>query len=265
MGDAALLQNIDRLPPETIPVLAEHVRTLARILGGKLVGVYVHGSAAMGGFNPAQSDLDYLGVVDGPLDARERRELSVAFLRLHGTSGFRKGVEMSIVEARFAGRVFRYPTPYEFHMGSLEQVRHHGEPHDHEHLDPDLASHFTVTRTRGVCVYGKPVADVFAAVPRQNFLQSNWLDISVARESIGRDPVYTILNLCRTAMGLRDGAVYSKVEGGEAFLESSSEFRALVETALSDYRHATVSPYDTSEALRFAEHMLAEIEIAMRA
>jgi streptomycin 3"-adenylyltransferase len=263
MDGAALLQNIGRLPPQTIPVLAEHVGTLRRILGGKLVGVYVHGSVAMGGFNPAQSDLDYLAIVANPLDGRERQELSDAFLHLHGASGFRKGVEMSIVEARFAGDDFRYPTPYEFHMGSLDQVRHHGTAHDHEHLDPDLASHFTITRARGVCVYGKATADVFAPVPRKDFLASNWLDISVARESIGRDPVYTILNLCRTATGLRDHAVYSKAEGGALFLKGAGAFHALVETALSDYRNATVSSYDAAEALRFVDFMLAGIESKM--
>src|SRR5258708_2417684 len=123
--------------------------------------------------------------------------LARAFLGLHGKSGFKKGVEMSIVQARFAGADVRYPTPYEFHMGSLEQVAHHGKPHDREHVDADLASFFTVTRERGVCVYGKEIADVFAAIDRRYFLASNYEDVRRAREAIVNDPVYVVLNLCR--------------------------------------------------------------------
>jgi len=255
-----LLKNTERLPPEALPVLTEHVDALVRILGAKLVGVYVHGSAAMGGFHPQQSDLDYLALVSSPLTAGERRGLAEAFAALHGASGFRKGVEMSIVESRFAGADFRYPTPYEFHMGTLEQVRHHGEPHAHEHLDPDLASHFTVTAARGVCVYGAEIADVFAPLDRKYYWQSNLEDVRSAPEAIARDPVYTILNLCRSREGLRDGSIYSKVEGGERYLASEMDSRALVETALRDYRSATVSAYDAAEARRFVDVMLAEIE-----
>ena len=259
------MKNADRLPPETIPVLREHVGALERILGAKLVGVYVHGSAAMGGFDPARSDLDYLAIVESPLDARERKALADAFLQLHGTSGFGKGVEMSIVEARFAGAQFRYPTPYEFHMGSLEQIRHHGRPHEREHVDPDLASHFTVTLARGVCVHGAETSDVFAPVDRRYFWASNYADVKVAPESIGRDPVYTILNLCRTFCGLRDGAVYSKLEGGVKFLETGGPFAGLVRTALDDYRRGSNGSYDAAEAARFAAAMLARIDALMRA
>ena len=258
------MKNADRLPPETIPVLREHVGALERILGAKLVGVYVHGSAAMGGFVPARSDLDYLAIVTSPLDARERKALADAFLQLHGTSGFGKGVEMSIVEARFAGAQFRYPTPYEFHMGSLEQIRHHGRPHEREHVDPDLASHFTVTLARGVCVHGAETSDVFAPVDRRYFWASNYADVKVAPESIGRDPVYTILNLCRTVCGLRDGGVYSKVEGGAKFLAEAGPFASLVRTALDDYRTGTQSAYDATEGARFVAAMLARVEEHMR-
>ena len=254
------LKNTQRLPPETLPVLQEHVAVLMACLAANLVGVYVHGSAAMGGFVSQQSDLDYLVLVANPLTAAERRMLADAYVQLHGTSGFRKGVEMSIVEARFAGAEFRYPTPYEFHMGSLEQVRHHSEPHTHEHLDPDLASHFTVAATRGVCVYGAEIDAAFVPVDRKYFWLSNYADVSVARESILRDPVYTILNLCRTVCGMRTGDVYSKQEGAALFLADARDFRTLVETALADYRTATISQYDADETARFVDAMLAEVE-----
>ena len=255
-----MLKNTGRLPPETIPVLEEHLSLLQSNLGDKLIGVYVHGSAAMGGFTPHQSDLDYLAIVSSPLAPDERKRLSEGFLGLHGTSGFSKGVEMSIVEERFAGRDFRYPTPYEFHMGSLEQVRHHGEPHQKEYLDPDLASHFTIARERGVCVYGKNIDAVFARIDRKYFIRSNYEDVRIAPTLIEKDPVYTILNLCRTLYGLKKGEVLSKVEGAESYLADRSEYLSLVREALMNYQSGTTGSWDRAELQKFASAMLREIE-----
>ena len=257
------LKNTERLPRETLPVLEQHTSALLRVLRAKLVGVYVHGSAAMGGFTPRQSDLDYLAVVAKPLNEVERAGLSEAFLSLHGRSGFRKGVEMSIVEARFAGTGFRYPTPYEFHMGTREQVEHHGSPHRFEHRDPDLASHFAVVRERGVCVFGRDIAKVFAPVPRKYFFLSNLEDVRNARDQILKDPVYVVLNLCRTLFAVEDGNVYSKIEGARHYLEKRTEFRELVQTALGDYQSGGPSNYDPAKLQEFANALLAEIERAV--
>jgi len=164
------LRNLDRLPQEVISLLQSHVLILTEALEDKMTGVYVHGSAAMGGFNFTQSDLDYLAVVSVPLDAGERKKLADSFLKVYGKGAPAKGVEMSIVVEEFVGKGFRYPPPYEFHMGTEEQVKLHGCPHMHEMLDPDLAAHFTVIKERGVCVYGKVIDEVFAEVPKQYYL-----------------------------------------------------------------------------------------------
>jgi predicted nucleotidyltransferase len=261
-----ILKDTERLPRQTLPVLEEHTNALHEILGDKLVGVYVHGSAALGGFTPQQSDLDYLAVVAKPLSANERARLSEVFLSLHGTSGFRKAVEMSIVEARFAGTDFRYPTPYEFHMGTLEQVERHGSPHRFEHRGPDLASHFTVVRERGVCVFGRVIAKVFTPVPRRDFFLSNLEDASNARDKILRDPIYVILNLCRTLFAVEDGNVYSKIEGARLYLRKQRELyelHELVRTALADYQSGGSSNYDPAKLQEFAIALLGEIERAV--
>ena len=47
-------------------LLSKFTEETRNILGDELVGVYLHGSAAMGCFNPAKSDLDLLIVVKKP-------------------------------------------------------------------------------------------------------------------------------------------------------------------------------------------------------
>ena len=48
---------------ELEPLLSEIRCTHLEILGGNLVGLYLHGSLALGGFNPRRSDVDYIAVV----------------------------------------------------------------------------------------------------------------------------------------------------------------------------------------------------------
>ncbi|QFY10183.1 hypothetical protein GBF35_29280 [Nonomuraea phyllanthi] len=45
---------------------------MSEIFGPRLVGVYLHGSAVLGGFNPQRSDVDLLVVCQDPMTAEQR-------------------------------------------------------------------------------------------------------------------------------------------------------------------------------------------------
>lgn len=257
------LKNTKWLPREVLPILQQHANILVDILGLKLVGVYVHGSAAMGGFSPSQSDIDYLAIVSSPLSFDERAKLAEAFLRIYDISGFKKGIEMSIVEERFVGKDFVYPTPYEFHMGTKEQVVHHGKPHDQTgEADPDLASYFVVIQERGVSIYGKEISDVFGSIDRKYYWRSVQHDLKSASQGIYQDPVYHILNLCRTLYGLKNDSVYSKKEGAEFFLADSTrkDDEEVVRAALDTYQKGVSFSLSMSKVESFTKKLLSEIE-----
>ena len=242
----AMLKNTAILPKEVIPVLQRHVRILLDVLGEKLTGVYVHGSAAMGGFTPMQSDFDYLAVVSDPLTSEERKQLSDSFLAIYGKdTPIQGGVEMSIVIEKFAGKNFRFPTPYEFHMGTEEQVKANSVPHVSEKVDPDLAAHFTIIRKRGICVYGKPIDKVFAEVPREHYLESIAMDsednYKNITEKTGTEecvvPKYAVLNFCRVLALIENDLITSKLEGGEwALRKLPEEYHSIISPALQEYR-----------------------------
>ena len=84
------------------------------ILGDNLVGVYLHGSLAMGCFNPQKSDIDLIVVVNGLLPDVVKRAYMEMVAAL-SASGPAKGIEMSIVLQRVC-KPFVYPTPYELHF-----------------------------------------------------------------------------------------------------------------------------------------------------
>lgn len=215
------------------------VRDFRGILGGKLVGIYVHGSIAFGCFRWEVSDVDFLAVVDAPLAHEEKLELIRAILR-RVPDAPEKGMEMSVVTLDVC-RDFVYPTPYELHFSNawLEAYRADIEGCCARcwGVDYDLAAHFAVTRAVGIAWYGRPVAEVFGAVPEEALLDSILRDVSDAQDGgIVENPVYYVLNLCRAMAYMEDGLLLSKAGGGEWGLEHlPSRHHAVVRGALDAY------------------------------
>jgi predicted nucleotidyltransferase len=258
------LKNENLLPRETIPVLRDHLGIFRRALGSKLVGMYVQGSVAMGSFNAAKSDLDYLVVIATSLSKEERNEIVEALLAGFDSVAFERRVEMSVVLKDHAGGGFVFPTPYELHMGDRDflkgQLGRNGKIGD----DPDLACHFEVVRQRGVCVFGERISSIFHPVDPKVFRQSINRDLERAAQKVLRHPVYNILNLCRTIYWIRDGRIYSKKEGGELYLRESGPYGNLVTQALKDYASAGKFEYDSRELAGFVEYAFQRIRSMSR-
>lgn len=231
------------LPQNTITAF---VSAAQDAFAGNLVGVYLHGSAAMNCYNPAVSDLDFIVVVERPIADDARRAFMQAVCALDSqTPG--KGIEMSVV-TRDACKPFAYPTPFELHWSRAHAAWYARDPEDYiakmRGTDADLAAHFTVLRGRGVCLCGAPIAEVFAPVPEADYIDSIWQDVRDAEEEISENPVYLVLNLARVLAYLEDGAVLSKREGGEWALVRLPEHRPLIEAALAAYMNAEETRID---------------------
>ena len=237
-----------------------------RILGDNLVGVYLHGSAVMGCFNPGKSDVDLLVVVkEEPTDTVKRAFMDMV-VSLNET-GPAKGIEMSIVE-RSVCKPFVYPTPFVLHFSKMHLDRYRNDPEDYiakmKGTDRDLAAHITVIRARGVCLCGAPIDEVFGEVPKQDYMDSLWYDIADAEDDIAEDTMYLTLNLARVLAFLQDGSVLSKKEGGEWGLKNLPEkYHGLLREALSEYRGETPG-YDIRAAKEYAGAVLSLIRNNMQ-
>ena len=232
------------------------------ILRDDLIGIYLHGSAVMGCFNPAKSDLDVIVVVRSPLsDAVKKAYMDMVVAA--SASGPAKGIEMSIVTFD-ACRPFVYPTPYELHfsMGHLDRYRKDPERYilEMKGTDRDLAAHFTILEKRGRCLYGPPIRDVFDEVPKQAYLDSIWYDIEDAPADISEHPMYMTLNLARVAAYAEEGLVLSKKEGGEwALANVPKAYAPLIRDALGEYTENAEVAYDAGLAEEYAGYMLDRI------
>src|SRR5688572_5890918 len=228
-------------PAPTQQQLKQFISEVEAELAGNLVGIYLHGSLAMGSFNPERSDLDLLVVTRQPMSLETKRRLTETLL---DCSGQPHPIEISFLR-RDDMVPWQYPTPYDFHYSEMwcENFQRDlaGEAwkgwNDSQRFDPDLAAHITITNHRGLCLAGATIEEVFPPVPRQDYLDSIMGDVRDGLENISGNPTYGILNACRTYAYLCQGYIYSKEEGGIWTLEVLPEsLWGVVRVALATYR-----------------------------
>jgi hypothetical protein len=206
---------------------------LRETLGTDLVGLYLHGSATLGDYHQARSDIDLLGVCRAPLDDVARgviaARLSAATLPCPAAGG----LEFSLITwlaARDPG-----PAPaYELH-GWDEAGRLHADPGQG---DPDLPLHFAVARICGVAVLGPPPSEMFRAVPRGELLprlsaELDWADANASQS-------YRVLCACRAWRFVDEGRICSKRAAAEWALQRGAP-RSLVATVLAHHLAATAA------------------------
>jgi streptomycin 3"-adenylyltransferase len=228
------------IPGEIIQQLDHFVTSLYELEEENLIGIYLHGSLAMGCFHPQHSDLDLLVFTEEPPTAERRRVWAQLILQ---ASGAPAPIEVSVLN-RSQYTPWRHPTPFSFHFSeewraSITQAL--GDAtwegwEGNETLDPDLAGHFTVTRHRGVCLAGVPIVSAVPEVPWVDYLDSIVRDFTWACEHADDNPVYLVLNTCRIWAAITDQFVLSKAEGAAwALPRLSADLAAIVTAAATLY------------------------------
>jgi streptomycin 3"-adenylyltransferase len=243
-------------------ILDAFVESYCNILKNNLIGIYLHGSLAMGCFNPESSDVDILIVIEKDISFSEKRKLIDVILKL-SDMGIKNDFEISVILEEDA-RHFKYPTPFVLHYSSMYKERY---MNDSEFIcgngvDPDLASHITILTNRGICLFGKSINEVFEPVQKKYYIESIIGDIKSAKDSILDLPIYYILNLCRVLYFLREGVISSKKEGGEwGFENLPVPYKYIVKLALLGYKDkSNILQLEQSKLIEFADFMLKEIE-----
>lgn len=248
-------------------LLAAIVEMSKEVLGSNLVGIYLHGSAAMGCFHPAASDLDLILIVEENVSDFAKLAFMNEVIRFNKEAP-PKGLELSLVKREYC-KPFVYPTPYELHFspGHLEWFLKHPDEYvkKMKGTDKDLAAHFANIIQYGIVLFGEEIENVFDSVPKEHLIDSLWYDISEAECDILKNPVYVTLNLCRALAYMREGVTLSKKAGGEWGLNNLPQsFHDLIGEALGCYTNARPMKTDMDNAPDFASYMLSEIRPYVR-
>jgi hypothetical protein len=224
---------------------------LFAFLGDRIMGIYLHGSAAMDAFVPSRSDVDVLVVTHAPISPGAKRgiagDLSKTSLPCPGV-----GLELSIVTEQ-ALRTTSGAPPFELHLDTQEDRVVDGAGRNG---DADLVAHFAMTRARGMALLGPPPAEVFPPVDRTRLIRTFVDDLTWGIDN-GRGG-YAVLNSCRALRYAREGVLGSKPEGGEWALAAGVGNPMVIRRALRRQRGEDVE-VELAEASAFAEHVRHEL------
>lgn len=233
------------------------------IIEEKLVGIYLHGSMAMGCFDSDKSDIDVIMVIEDDISDTQKIMLMRQIVYLNQQAP-PKGLEISIVKREYCNP-FIYPTPFELHFSPMHLPWFKENPQDYVEKmkgeDIDLAAHFTIIRNYGVVLWGEKIENIFAPVPKQNYLESICADIENATEDILEQPIYITLNLCRVLAFVREGLYLSKEQGGNWGIKHLPlEYHSIVVEALECYTSNKEMLIEKMNAVSFAEKVIKLIK-----
>jgi predicted nucleotidyltransferase len=225
---------------KTIKVEMQTLETeLRSLLGENLLGIYLHGSLAQGGFQPARSDIDILVVSEQGIDTAKQRPIVEMLLRLS-----KAPIPLDIYFLnKSAIFPFQQPLPYDLYYNERLRERYQALlrrdewQNELDQRDPMLSIYLAVLHTYGIVLVGKPSAETLPVVPEQTVRDSLIAATLVARDERMRDLVSFVLNACRTLAYLREGTLISKDEGGvwgETHLPE--QYSALIHQSLALYR-----------------------------
>ncbi len=206
---------------------------LAMVSGAVLEAAYLHGSAALGGWVPARSDVDMLFVAADGIGSAAVERMSQALCAAAGACPGRE-LECSVVTMTQA-RHPAPPWPFVLHVvagpgNPGRTVRPSGRPPG----DRDLLMHYAVCRAAGWPVYGPPAADLIGEVPRPAVL--DYLADELAWGIEHATEAYAVLNACRALIYLADGQIVAKIAGGEAMLRRGTGPAEVIGRALAQQR-----------------------------
>ena len=161
--------NHKEVPKEAIQAL----NLIRELLEDQLVGVYLYGSAVMGGMH-VDSDVDILALTNSDLSESTRTELTKQLMEISGKPGGSTGIRPLEVTVVNQNNVvpWHFPPKYEFMYGEwLREQFEKGEIPGATY-DPDLALLLAQLTRNSIALFGHKAEEVLDPIP--------WVDIQRA-------------------------------------------------------------------------------------
>ena len=242
------------LPPPERQQAEAVVRVLRGHLGADLLGVYLHGSAVLGGLR-ATSDLDLLAVTARPLADADRAALAAGLLPLSGRP--RRPLELAAV-ARDDVRPWRFPPVLQLMYGEWLRPDIERGQVEGGHPEPDLALAVDAVVRHGETMAGPPAAALLDPVPPADVVAGSLAGVPGLLTNLDGDSRNVLLTLCRVWTTLATSEVLPKDAAARWVLERlPTGQRAIVERARRMYLEGwDEARWPDQDAVRVAAHAL---------
>ncbi|MEU0247107.1 aminoglycoside adenylyltransferase family protein [Streptomyces sp. NPDC006235] len=189
------------------PATDHLVQLLRTTLGDAVLGIYLHGSATLGGLRP-HSDIDVLAVVREPTTHAQRRALVDQLLKVSGVDG-RRHVEL-IVVVQDDVRPWRYPPTCDFLYGDWLRDDYERGMTPGPEPSPDLATLLTMVLRADAPLHGPPPAELLDSVPHDDLRRAIVAGVPELMADLDSDTRNVLLTLARIWTTLTTGTIRSK-------------------------------------------------------
>ncbi|MEU2056608.1 aminoglycoside adenylyltransferase family protein [Streptomyces bungoensis] len=234
------------------------------VLGGEVIGTYLHGSAVLGGLRPA-SDVDVLVVSRRRMDEEERRALVGGLLGISGSRNNARPVELTVV-VQSEVRPWRYPPVGDFLYGEWLRAEYEAGKVPQPEQAPDLALLLSMALTGDHPLAGPRPARVLDPVPHTDLVRASAAGIPGLLDGLDGDTRNAVLTFARIWATLATGRILPKDTAADwAVGRLPPEHRPVLEHARHLYLNCRYEEESWSDALRAGvrpcvDHVLAEIE-----
>ncbi len=225
---------------ETVADQCDRVVALVReVLGEAVIGVYLHGSAVIGGLKPT-SDLDLLVVANRSMTRDQRRELIRRLMPISGRgdpTGRSRSIGLEVV-VQADVRPWAYPPRLELQYGDWWRAEfERGNFSPWESPNPDVALLLEVVLQANHPLFGPPPAEVLDPVPPADVRRAMLDSIPALLSYLDGDERNVVLTFARIWTTLATGTIRSKDAAADWSLPLlPPEHRPVLELARDMYR-----------------------------
>lgn len=176
------LTGYDNLPKKVSSQIDAAVSIWKKHMGARLEGIYLHGSIALGAFNPNSGDIDILIVVNEAPTVQEKLDIASEIIEIDKRPC---PLEMSAITLHNA-QTWKNPGNCVFHYSDYWTERYKqrladGKSQvyvaDNEFPDADVTSYIGLINQSGIVLYGRQIEGTFADIPADDFLEAITADI----------------------------------------------------------------------------------------
>lgn len=246
------------------PQLDDSLELLKTVFGPELLGVYLFGSALVGGLQKF-SDLDVFVVTNRATSLDTKKELISNLLKISGLymKSPKFPIEMTIVE-KSAINPWQYPPHFDFQYGEwLRESFEAGviEPWDSFWM-PDLAIIVTQVLLKSRTLFGADPQELLAPVPYRDFMTAMLEDVNRLSIDLAQDTRNVLLTLARIWSTIETNAIRSKPAAADWVLDHlPREFTSVMQRAKSICVGLETEFWDDIDALikPCADYMIEQI------
>lgn len=236
--------------------LQQVVGALQQRLGDRLVGVYLFGSAGAGHYEPGISDLDVQAVVESSLDLPDRLALASALSHAELPCPARR-LEFVCYARAAVQAAHRHPS-FELNLNTGAGGLHHVCTDPSQEASHWFLLDMALGRERGQVLYGAPLQQTFATVPRAWVLAAMADSLAWHSQHEPASP-NAVLNACRAWRYAVTGRLGAKAEAVE-WARSQPADHPVVEAAWQ-CRHGG-PPIDAKSAAAFVAVVREAVVVA---